>query len=436
MINSNTEDRSMGSQQDISFPVTNEPLARYVLSMEYKIEPDTSGAYVNLDAYRDNKYRNRLLRDLEIDNGEHHPTGHGYQKFLFSGHPGSGKSLELQRLHLELNDDKRFSSMFISLEEQLELNRMQSEDFYILLVTNLAERMQGHDYNDRILREIADDWFTDKEVVEEVTKEAKVEASAEVSVGGNILNLIKLKSGLKNILAGSSKTKETLRRKVRENSKELIDRFNLAISEARNVKGPGLGRDFLFIFDGSEKAPYELYDKIFVKDSHLIRSLQCHAIFSIPINSYFDIERSPKLNFFNCFPLPMIKINDRSKHVFGDIIRKRIDAPRFFEDDALDFAVEMSGGCPRQLLRIARLCLLDREEGPVTKALVDDVCEELGEGMRDLLKSAHLEALKSGDLKKADPAITEMLYQLIILKYNGHREINPLLKRFNLVGNE
>lgn len=418
----------MRATTSIEFPVNTERLALRVTDMDFRIEPDESQAYVNLDGFRDTKYRSRIFKQLNVKDGKLEPEDDGYKKILFSGHPGSGKTLELKRLHGELNRSDCFTSIFIGLEEQLEVDKMQPEDFFILLVTNLAERMQGLNYRNTVLQSIADDWLSDKEITEEVTRNARLEARAEINAGGSLLSLLKLKAGLKSTLASNSKATEKLRRKVRENPQELIMRFNLAIQEARSVEHANLGRDILFIMDGSEKASLDLYQKIFVTDSYLLRSLACHAIFSVPIKSYFDIEKTSHQSFPHRCSLPMIRINESSSEIFSQIVSKRLAADLFFEKKALDYCVRKSGGCPRQLLRIVNLCLQDRADDLIDLANAKEVCDELGHQLRDLLRSEHLKVLESGDFKRSDPPVLEMLYQLILIKYNGHREINPLLE--------
>ena len=417
-----------GDHTDIELPAKDEFDAMDVTALEYEITPDENGAYVNLDGVRGTGYRDKLFKIFRIQDGVLTKPTRTPQKFIFSGHPGSGKTLELRRLHKELDDPNRYTAILIELDKDLEIVTFQAEDFFILLVTALAERMEPYNFDSKELDSIARDWLKDEEVRKELKEDYKIEFGADTEAGFSLLGLLKLKSKLKTLFSYDSITSRKIRQKVRANPIGLIRRFNLVLSEVRRFVGEGLGRDILFIMDGSEKILYNVYQKLFVKDAHLLRTLDVNAIFSIPIHAYFDIEGAPTSNFFNCETLPMIAVEKAvNKDKLAEIITKRVQVDLFFEDDVLDYCVVMSGGCPRQLLRIINGCLVAKGKERINLVLATKTCKELGQQMRELLRSEHLEVLRSGQFKTADPVVKEMLYQLVLLKYNGTRRINPLI---------
>jgi hypothetical protein len=62
---------------------------------------------------------------------------------------------------------------------------------------------------------------------------------------------------------------------------------------------------------------------------------------------------------------------------------------------------------------------------------VDKALKELGQDLWEYLDSEHLKVIKAGDYRPADKPIGELMYMLILLKYNGNIEVNPLLKDYS-----
>ncbi len=48
--------------------------------------------------------------------------------------------------------------------------------------------------------------------------------------------------------------------------------------------------------------------------------------------------------------------------------------------------------------------------------------------MMDILDSEHREILRNRQFDIADEKLLELLFELVILKYNGERKINPLIE--------
>jgi hypothetical protein len=115
-----------------NYPVSDPFKARAVTEPTFEANIFTSNLYVNLDNTRGKEYLAKIKFDLGIgDDGSFHLTEE-YVKLIFSGHIGSGKTIELKRLHHELNNPDKYFSIFISIEEELEISRFEPEDFYVL----------------------------------------------------------------------------------------------------------------------------------------------------------------------------------------------------------------------------------------------------------------------------------------------------------------
>ena len=129
----------------------------------------------------------------------------------------------------------------------------------------------------------------------------------------------------------------------------------------------------------------------------------------------------------------MLNISKENIAKIGEIVTRRIDAETFFGEGVLNYFVEMSGGCPRQLLRITNRALVISLGKKIEMENARKSTHELGQQMLELLDSEHLEILRNDSFHEgADPKTLDLLFSLAVLKYNGDRLLNPLLE--SLVG--
>ena len=131
----------------------------------------------------------------------------------------------------------------------------------------------------------------------------------------------------------------------------------------------------------------------------------------------------------------MIKTEQADAHTaLCEIITKRIDKDTFFANDAaLHRCIDYSGGCIRQLFQIInRGISKTRGERKIDVAVVEAVTDELGNSMRESINFDYVKLLQSETYEPADAKIKEMLYGLLLLKYNGKNsiKINPILEKY------
>lgn len=419
----------MHDEPEYPFPVTDPFDARDVTGADFEIDPNDDSLYVNLDTIRDTKLWDNIKFELNFRDNQLIRPAKAYAKIVFSGHRGSGKSTELRRFHKTVNQPQAYASIHIEIEKETEIAGFQPEDIYLLMITKLIERLSNLNLNPNsaALDEILKDWMTDEELCKEVASTYKIQVGAEAGVGG-FFGILRLKALFKSVFSHQSKAAQILRQKIRKNPLELITRFNTAMQDIREeISHVNQGKDLLFILDGTEKIAYQTYQTIFLDNAHLIRSVQAHILFAIPINAHFDIRSNPATSFTS-YSLPMVPIDEHSKPILKSIIANRVDTDRFFEAKALDLCIEKSGGCPRQLLRIVNQAITETQGAKVTHQNAQQTCERLGRGMWDLLTSEHVSRLRKREFGQADAPMLELLFSLVVLKYNGVREINPLIQ--------
>jgi hypothetical protein len=278
---------------------------------------------------------------------------------------------------------------------------------------------------------IGDELISEEEQSKEVTQELGVQAEAKVSLGWNFWKFLGLEGNLKGAYARNNKTTHIVRSAIKANSKPVLGKLNTALIGLReNLKKQGKGQDLLFVIDGLEKANREVYESLFVKDIQLITGINAQMISTVPIRTYYEIESIPSRDTFNTTCLPMFRINDQSKPLLRELVFRRV-SPELFEEGVIDRLVEMSGGCPRILLKLVNRCIVNALGRRVLMASVDEVLREEGMERWGALTQRHRDVLKSGHFEAADPEILDLLQSLSLLEYNGQRrerKINPLIE--------
>ncbi|MGB8195013.1 MAG: hypothetical protein WCF67_23960, partial [Chitinophagaceae bacterium] len=335
------------------YPVTSISEAKIVLQPEFQPDLfDEHELYVNLDHIRDQAYLNELYFDLGyIRNTGEFDVSYDYVKLIFSGHRGSGKSAELRRINNELNRPDRYLTVFIDLEQEVEVGSFQYADFFSLLIHKLIEelKVQGIKGGYTRLQQLAEKLLPGK-IEKATTDKNKSSSSLEGSVeAGFKLFGFGGKGSFKEVFSGENEISTTVRSEIKRNTLSLINNFNAELIDVRMaIEEAGKGLDVLFIVDGSEKVRHEVYEDLFVKNGNILSEINVNMIVAVPIIAHFRIEKAP-YKFTNKYVVPMIKLeqNQKACELMKEIIGKRIDLSLFIENDALNKCIDFSGGCIR-----------------------------------------------------------------------------------------
>ncbi|MBC8156223.1 MAG: hypothetical protein H7Z72_25330, partial [Bacteroidetes bacterium] len=422
-----------------AYPVVNPFQARTVTEPDFEPDLFRENLYVNLDEVRGEEFIRDIRFTLNIDatNDCLDDVTDDYVKIVFSGHRGCGKTTELKRLHDKFNHPNRYFSIFLSIEEEMEYGSFQPEDFFVWIILKLVEAIDLHnltvDTKELALNELARQFFSDTVIEKELKQSFQVESGVDASGGVDFFGWLKFKAVAKAVFAGTNQTSTKIREEVRRNTLDVIRKINAALVVIRQaIQADNKGRDILFIIDGSEKLKFEVYEYLFIQNPNLLKDLAVNLIIAVPINSFYQIEKAPGY-FPNQFIVPMVKLgtpDGRADDCFKEVIRRRIDETTFFERGVLDECVRYSGGCMRQLLIIVNSVIRKARGSRASMETAEAAIAELGRRMYELLDSEHMEALRQNDRQLGDLKVREMLFQLVLLKYNGKTEINPLLKPF------
>lgn len=422
-----------------TYPVTNPFEARRVTEPEFEPDLFADDLYVDLDSVRGKEFRQNIAFDLSIDAG---PTirdsklayqSDDYVKIIFSGHRGCGKTTELKRLHDDLNDPSRYAAIYFSIEDETIYEGFQPTDLFVWIIVKLVQflEVQGVRAGTTALDNLRRQLLTDVTIEDETKESTELELSTEVGGGFDFFGWLKFGTEAKAVMADNNQVSTKIREQVRQNTLPIIYQINAALVDIREaVRQQGKGEDLLFIIDGSEKLSFEVYEYLFLKNSHLIRELGLNLIAAVPIDAYYRIMDA-LVYFSNKYTIPMIKLaNEHAVDCLKEIIRRRIDEPTFFEEGVLDECVRYSGGCVRQLLQIVNAVIRRTRGQKADMEAARQAIRELGRRMFELLDNQHLTILNSGNYQTGEAKVREMLFQLVLLKYDDDLTPNPLLEPF------
>jgi hypothetical protein len=419
-----------------TFPVRTVREAKAVIEPEFQPNLfDEQELYVNLDEIRDKSYLDKLYFRLGYNREtEFFEPPAGCEKIIFSGHRGCGKSTELRRINSTLTGPGRYFTVFIDLEQEVEVGSFQYADFFSLLIHKLIEETVRNKVKGgaKRLQALAEK-LLGKKIEKTHSKKKKLGTTAEAATeAGFKLFGLGAKASFKEVFSGENEISTTVRQEIKQNTLLLINELNVELGDTRmNIQESGQGEDILFIIDGSEKIQSDVYEELFIKKANILSELDINMLMAVPISAYYQIEKAPN-NFSTLYTVPMIKLenNELALALMKEIIRKRIEIPLFIEEGALNTCIEYSGGCIRQLFQVVHTSLINALGKKIEMEHARQAIYERGKYLWEFLDNEHFKVLGDENYRPAERKVGELLYILILLKYNGKIKVNPLLNSY------
>lgn len=429
--------------EQYTFPVKDRLDAREVFEPDFDIRGKEDELYVDLSEVRSTEYLTEIKAQLNLDDDYNlsRPVRQ-HAKILFSGYKGSGKTLEVRKLHKQLNKPEAYLSILVETEREIEISKFKAEFFYVLLIAKLVQRLveEKIPFHSIALADLQKEWLSEKEITNEINSSDKTEVEGTAGIGGDFFGFFKLGKNFKALFANETKTVETLKRKVLSNTPELIERFNLVLMEVREALRvhTGVAKDIVFIFDGSEKMRDDIYEQLFIQNAKLINDIQLCIIASVPIRTFFEVTHMRALqDFYDAKLLPILKPSPEVHQKMEEILRKRADVTAFMNPDALSFVIEKSGGSIRQMLKLMSMAIISSREIITAEIMREKAFKKMRSQMYETLTTEHKEILQQRkyiDEKQqpnvADKAIWQLVEAMILLKYNGTIAVNPLIAEY------
>jgi hypothetical protein len=352
-----------------------------------------------------------------------------YEKhILFFGHIGIGKTTELRRYALQLNASRRFYVVEVDVLAKLDRNNLQYTEVLMAMAETLLERLHGDGF---VLGaealEPLQRWFGNVVETQTTTKELSAELKTVAEGGGGIPGLIKLLATFTAAFKTGSSQKSEWRREIRNDFTSLALAFNtlIRLAEAQLAR-QGRAEQLLFLIDGTDKMRGEDTQQFFVQDAEQLLAIKTLVIYTAPLHLKYDGRLGGKLDAD--IVLPMMKLYERDGGRFEAgwrtmrrLLLLRADRRLFTSDAEVDRLVEFSGGHPRELLRLLKLCC-ELAEDRIDASVVQTAIQKLAADYRYFLKPADYALLKTIDSNPVDAGndeqAQELLHRLALLQYN------------------
>ena len=360
---------------------------------------------------------------------------------LFFGHIGSGKTTELRRFAVDLNDSRRFYVVEVDVLQRLDRNNLQYPEVLLAMAEALLEQMQRHGYalGEAELEPVRR-WFASGLQSETRTRELSAELKAGVEAGGGIPGLVKLLASLTTAAKTGSTWKAEWRQEVRNRFTTLAAAFNglLRAAEAQTCAARRAER-VLFVIDGTDKMRGEDTQRFFVEDAEQLLAIQGLVIYTAPLHLKYGGGLVGKLD--GDFVLPMIKLYEADGtrceagwQVMANILLQRADRRLFAGQAEIDTLVATSGGHPRELLRLLKLCCETADDDHIDATAVDRAIHQLAADYRYFLTPADYDLLAAVDASPEqggnDEAAKNLLHRLALMQYNDGlwRRSHPVVR--------
>lgn len=359
---------------------------------------------------------------------------------LFFGHIGCGKTTELRRYAGCLNRSKRFFVVEVNVLAKLDRNNLQYTEVLMAMAESLLEHLQGEG---RGLAEEALDplrqWFVRVVHTRTTSSELSAALTTEAKGGGGIPGLIQLLATFTAAFKTGASQKSEWRQDIRNSFTSLATAFNTLIQQAEaTLAKEGRAERVLFLVDGTDKMRGEDTQKFFVQDAEQLLAIQTLVIYTAPLDLKYDGRLGGKLDAD--MVLPMIKLQEPDGQAFDvglqtmrQLLLLRADLGLFASDAEVDRLVAFSGGHPRELLRLLRLCC-EVADDRIDHRVVQTAIEKLAADYRYFLEPADYALLKTIDTTPAhggnDERAQRLLHRLALLQYNDGtwRRSHPVVR--------
>ena len=361
---------------------------------------------------------------------------------LFLGHRGCGKSTELVKLKARLQKD-HYCIERLDCRLEIDLQNANYWDLFILMAQKLikiADELKC-DINKKIIDKALSYWYKKSET-ETFQEEMGYDIDSEVSAGAGLKGLlgafIKISSNIKN----KSEKRTELIKNIERRASEWIEIINII---SHSIQSKLDGKMPILILEELDKMNPEKAIEIFYNNASALSQLPFKAIYTFPINLYYNEKFSTLKGYFKHKTLPMIKVRNKDMAenkegiaVIKDIVYRRADE-NLFDCGVLDEVIKKTGGSLRDLFEI-----IINAGNRANKRKADKVCMEDAFSALNMLKSDLTRIIEIKDyafLKNAydkkeqiqdSGELLKFMEALIVLEYNGTRwhDLHPLVFDF------
>lgn len=365
---------------------------------------------------------------LDLETGGFRPPDNKH--ILFFGHTGSGKTTELRRYANELEGSERFFIVEVDIAEILDRNNLKFADAFMAMAQCLLFRLEEIELHLKP-KEIVDmaRWFDERVLISDKLEEFKAEVETVAKGGADLPWLIQLFGKFTTAFKANTTYKDSLRHVIRNTFSDFASAFNSLLRKVEErLVLEGIARKVLFIVDGTDKLKREDMEDLFQNDVEQLLGIDAAVVWTASLSIKYSGSLTGRLD--DDLVLPMIKLfnpdnNERFEpgwDAMRAILLKRADRALFDSEECIERLVEYSGGHPRDLLRLLKLCCEFANDNHIDSNTVDAAIKQLAAEYRRHLQSEDYKLLAA--IKKDpwnvgnDEPIQKLLHTLSLLEYN------------------
>ena len=392
--------------------------------------------WCDFDPARGTNLHSRIVRRLRGAESENR-----YSHIALAGHRGSGKSTELARVMADARTNG-YLPLYAVVNEQADPNEIGFGDLFLLMLRLLDEAFRADkrvkDLPAKTVK-VVTDWFKDVTRVEEQEVERAIEFSGQASLGPST-PLGKLLSGLSLLRKTTGKQREEIRLAVEKYPDQLRKNLNLLLDDARQLCKEFYPRGPLFVLDNLDRYTPEMISQAVLTNSDLLNGISAHTVFVVPIPLLYNPPGETVEDRYEPETLPMLTIfqrgdpDNRNRLTLDALIHSihlRVPPDLFASPDLAEKIAFLSGGCPRDLMRLLKEALLESNDQIDERAVNRAASLVRGEMSRKLtVKHYDILARTFLDTRiNPDEDGRFLLYRRAALEYNGERwvGVHPLL---------
>lgn len=363
--------------------------------------------------------------------------------FFIAGQSGNGKSSVLNLLTTNYPEvDDKYEFFYIAGRSVFLYDDIDIIDVLLMVAGKIIEKNAGlkKDYFEK-LKKLEDVKSGILQENETTINESKLATStgAKLSIGSKFFSILNLQGDFE----ASYKINEDIRKDARKlfkiQKKELLDLVNELIGDYKRVTNTS--RELLIVIDDLEKK--DNIDSLFIKDLQLLNQLNLVKIITMPIhlqrtNTFADKdirEFGLKLQTFDGQEF------EEDKKLLKDIIVQRLENKALINEEAIDLAVEYSGGNLRQLIKLVHFAAEDAltfEEETITKKEMEASIEELERelsskvmGLQTFLNQIKEDKIADDELSTMENLAKATKMELVFAYFNGTiwYGLNPAIEK-------
>ena len=365
----------------------------------------------------------------------------GRNAHLLMGHRGCGKSTELNRLAKRFKDAE-FPVRTVYCDKELDRTDMAYTDILILMaeaLISIANEL-GCSVSQRDLQTLLR-FHQEIERVDVSVKDANLEIAdgADVQSPTILSGLLRFFISLKASLKFNQETRVTIRETMKPRVSEwlaVMDRISELISEKNDHRQP------ILIFEDLDKG--NSWD-VFHLHGEQLTGVHFPIIYTFPIGLSFSTAFSEMDAFFDVRRLPMIMVRTVSGEVnppgvaaIRRIVERRCNL-QLFEEDVINYLIDMTGGSLRDLfytIREASFISMLRRADAISMDVAKLALRELRNRLKirvDASDFPFLRAIHENHRIYSDrEKLLKMMEGDIVLEYNGENwyDLHPVIEEF------